>query len=385
VTVAWTAELDQPGWSDLVVRTVDVPPTPGDPQDPEIDVPSEQVTFPSWSDYLSSDASDVQTLVYERDLPGHGLLNDPQDVVVSDRPPGGRWSSSPVTVAREQNMQDSTQLAVNASGAAVVLWSNTKGSKDFLVAVHRPEAGAPWSAPARVPAPNAFSTDVDIDDAGRVLLIYDRISDNHEGVWAVRRSGAGVWGRPRHLSGRTTEWFYTAHGFGGTAVVTYGHVDGDGRSDGAQFTALMSPSGRWHAPVRHPDGYKATGSDVDAVGHALVTGRQGATLVARWVRPDGSWLRPFAIASGIERLSRVEVTLNRRGDALVVWSTQARSGQVWARYKPAGARWTKPALVTREIHPVWTHTSAIGDCGHVAVAWATRDHSIRVWRASPAP
>ena len=79
--------------------------------------------------------------------------------------------------------------------------------------------------------------------------------------------------------------------------------------------------------------------------------------------------------------------MNRRGDALVVWRAKGRVAQLWARYKPAGHEWTKPVKVTRAGQPAAGYFgAAIGDRGHAAVAWTTRNNrQIQVRRASPTP
>jgi hypothetical protein len=111
---------------------------------------------------------------------------------------------------------------------------------------------------ARV-VPNATLADVGIDDAGRVLLLYDR-AHNAPGGKAIRRSSTGRWGKPQHVGGGEM-----AVGAGGAAVVAYSRAsrrpdqpaasdgrehdtepDNDASRAGAQslFTQRMSPSGR---------------------------------------------------------------------------------------------------------------------------------------------
>ena len=64
------------------------------------------------------------------------------------------------------------QLAVNASGAAVVAWHQYEGAKSHVYAAYREAAAAGWTSRERV-APDATSlSEVGIDDAGRVLLLF---------------------------------------------------------------------------------------------------------------------------------------------------------------------------------------------------------------------
>jgi hypothetical protein len=148
----------------------------------------------------------------------------------------------------------------------------------------------------------------------------------------------------------------------------------------------MSPVGTWHAPVRQPEGFRVSwrGTDVNAKGRALLTGWDGTNLIGRWSRPDGRWRKSFVVATGESNPAFGEVAVNRRGDAVVAWGAKGRVGQVWARYKLAGRAWTKPTKLTGADNPPRYFAVAIGDCGHTAVAWTTRDNrQIQVQRASP--
>jgi hypothetical protein len=82
-----------------------------------------------------------------------------------------------------------------------------------------------------------------------------------------------------------------------------------------------------------------------------------------------------------------QLVVNRRGDALVVWRAKGRVAQLWARYKPAGHEWMKPVKVTPTDSPPRAYFGAgLGDRGHAAVAWTTRNnHQIQVRRLTPTP
>src|SRR3954466_8678415 len=85
-----------------------------------------------------------------------------------------------------------------------------------------------------------------------------------------------------------------------------------------------------------------------------------------------------------------QLAVNRRGDALVVWGAKGRVvprvAQLWARYRPAGRGWTKPVKLTRADSPPGSFTVALGDRGHAAIAWTTRnDRQIQILRTFPTP
>jgi hypothetical protein len=400
-TVAWTG-LRAP----LFIRTSDEPPAPGDPQDPpDPDPPTppyghDPGEYPVSSmfnglggDALGIDSAGVQTALWQQDVfvpdgstGTSGGTTENYDVVLSDRPPGGGWSSSPSVVGT--GYVGESQLAVNASGAAVVAWSKSGNEKNSgWYASYRDAADAGWTPAKRLPHAGSLSQ-VGIDDVGRVLLLYS--SGSNGATKAIRRSAAGRWGKPQNVGGADS----MAVGAGGAAMVGYSRTT-DRTSPSQQFTQRMSPSGHWDAPVRQPDGIPVTfpgnrqGAvvDMDAKGRALFAWWDGSDLMIRWSRPDGRWRRPCVLAqvSKPRGILAAELAVNRRGDALVVWPAKDEVAQLWARYRPAGQGWTKPVEVMRADRLPETFIIAIGDRGHTAIAWTPRrnDHQIQVLRTSP--
>jgi hypothetical protein len=413
-TLAWTAA---PGgfesYRPQVVRIADDPPAPGDPhgppgppdpQDP-LDAQVNAVTpsFPeSPSGSLGIDGSDRQTLLWQQDLltpPGpEQVFTEFYDVVISERPSGGGWSTSPVVGS---GFVSGTQLAVNSSGAAVVAWQRMtqrpNGPGPFRVfASYRGTADAEWTSPERVPNTEALGQ-VGIDDAGRVLLMYQGSGrKGDDSLKVVRRSPAGRWGKPRRVGGPSAYQHQMVLSPGGAAVVAYRQTNRDGHDE--QVTATMSPAGTWAAPVRQPGGlpFGPRTLDMDAEGRALTAWWHGRDLMVRWSAPDGQWREPCILAADVSKPHRskldtqlpdTQLVVNRRGDALVVWRAKGRVAQLWARYKPAGHDWMRPVNLTPTDRPPQAYFgAAIGDRGHAAVAWTTRNNrQVHVRRLTPTP
>jgi hypothetical protein len=176
-------------------------------------------------------------------------------------------------------------------------------------------------------------------------------------------------------------------------VVAYTRYDEEGWPNAPQFTSRMSPAGTWGAPVRQPYGLPVPGTqalDTDAKGHTLFAWWDGTDLMVRWSRADGRWRTPCVLAADVSKPRLfgevgTQVLVNRRGDALVTWRAKGRVQQLWARYKPAGRAWTQPIRVTPVGRPPrGEFSAAVGDRGHVAIAWTTRGQ-LHVRRASPTP
>ena len=126
---------------------------------------------------------------------------------------------------------------------------------------------------------------------------------------------------------------------------------------------------------------------MDAKGRVLVAWWDGTDLVVRWSRPDGEWRKPCVLAADVKRPLSVNpdarLSVNRLGDALVVWGAKGRVPQLWARFKPAGHAWSEPIKVTRGSNIPVDYTVDLGDGGHTAIAWMPRNgREIHVVRTS---
>jgi hypothetical protein len=376
-TVAWTVAVDSGE-----VRTADVPAAPGDPQSPAGPLdPQHREVFNVFGDgVLGVDATDAQTLLWLSDERGRGAGPAPFteffDIVVADRSPGGRWSSSP-TVLGAGYLQGH-QLAVNAAGAAVVAWGQYEGRKTRVYASYREAAGAEWT-PTELVANNASSEEVGIDDAGRVLLLFSRGNNARTRLYAVRRTPTDGWGPATRLAGGWLQDDF-ALGANGSAMVVRTRVSYDGDIPrGSRFTLRMTPSGSWQPPVRQPgltEGVYGRAVDMDAKGRALMAWWDGTDLMVRWSRPDGEWRRPCVLATDVKRPRSLSpdarLSVNRRGDALVVWGAKGRVPQLWARFKPAGHAWSEPGKATPGSSLPDEYTTDLGDGGHAAIAWTPR-------------
>jgi hypothetical protein len=378
-----TATVVYQSAADLAL-TADDPPAAGDPLDPS---GGRDETWLWPGDHLALDGSGTQTVVVQEPVRfNSNTFRQFDDLVVADRTAGGSWSTAPVTV-KDREITGEVDLAVNASGAAVLVWSQN----EHHLATYRTGAGAPWGSPERVPTAGAIDVEVDIDDAGRVLFVYDRLYDSPAGVYATRRTRSGTWTPRRQLGGPGTELFEMAMNPHGVAVVSRGPTD-DGAFLGRIATSRMAADGTWQAPVQQPHALGFHGVGVDERGRALVGGWDRGSLWGRRSGTDGTWRQPFTITSGVRDTGRwglePRVMMNGRGDALAAWGTKSGAGDlsVRARFAPAGRAWTKPMRVTPPKDQPTLFDAAIGECGHAAFAWtpAGKPRLLHIRRATPA-
>lgn len=367
-----TLALDEMAGNHFNARTLSLPAAEGDPQKLPGPPPNMQPIpdgaevsghFPDGT-HLGVDDSGTLTAMFQQDLRERsGVGTEYYDLVLSDRPAGRAWPPEPHVAGTDSIT--GAELAVNASGAAVVAWHGF-GFEEPLQVTYRPAAGAAWT-PAQPVAPDAaFVGDVGIDDAGRVVMLY--ITRNRKTV-AVRGTPVTGWSRPKPLAGSSPRLEVSA---GGAALVTVGR----GFPGTRHYTFTMSPSGAWGAAVRQPVTRSLEpGIAIDGAGRAAYLYWQKRRLLIRWSGGSGRWRTPCVLADRVSDPRHYDrasdhVAVNARGDAVVVYRTRAPTPQLWARYKAAGQPWTEPIEATAEATGLHREfRAAIGPSGHAAIAW----------------
>lgn len=376
-TVAWTVSLDSGE-----IRTMDVPAAPGDPQLPAgpPDPEHRQIFHGLGDGVLGVDASGTQTLTWLSDPRGPSAGPSPFteffDVVVSERSPGGAWSSSPSVVSA--GTVSSHQVAVNASGAAVLAWVLFGGRHPQTYAAYREAGTTSWTSPVRVAA-KASLDGVGIDDAGRVVLAFRR-DDGTDNRYAVRRTRAGRWTDPTRVAKDVYSMSLVVAADGSAVALTAADLRGKGGDWGTQVTRRMTPRGRWQDQVRHPDYNDVVFThvlDVDARGRALLAWWDGPDLLSQSSRPDGRWSAPCVLARDVGPdaylTPEARLSVNRQGDALVVWPAGGQKPHLRARFKPAGHGWSDTIRLRHSEGVADYYTADIGERGHAALAWVPRN------------
>jgi len=264
-------------------------------------------------------------------------------------------------------------------------------------------APAPWSAPELIPAIPATT------DEGRPLSPLNAPAFDADGdafiVWtepiapmtasvaaeyrvsAAMRPADGRWQPGQTLSrlGLNPEVTVDARG---DAIATW-----EGRS-GVE-AAIKPVGGGWLAPqiVGSPRGEEPQEPQLasDASGEAIVVaplqvrGRGSAGIQAALRPSGGTFSPPQRISLHPEDALDPRIAMNARGDAVVVWDAQVRSGCLLrAAFRPAGGAWGAPRAVPdgRE-YCRGRHRVAIDERGDAMLAWvAMRGSTMLVETAS---
>jgi hypothetical protein len=125
----------------------------------------------------------------------------------ANRTPSGPWSAAQ-TLSDPGQSASSPQVAVDASGNAVAVWTRNDGTSGRIQAAYRP-AGGSFGTPATISDPNgdASSPDVSMDNSGRAVIAWARNDNPNPSLCclrvqsSIRQPGAGgTYSTPQTLS-----------------------------------------------------------------------------------------------------------------------------------------------------------------------------------------
>ena len=282
---------------------------------------------------------------------------DGADYVIeaAERPAGGSWSA-PLQISAAGQSAETPQLAVDAAGDAVAVWSRSNGSNYIVQSVTMVAGG--WGAPLDLSAPGADAKgpQVAVDGAGHFVAVWSRSTGPST---AVIQSATGLPGGA---------WS------GGIDLSTSGHNDqpqiavdpkGDAvavwRHSEAGPTLIQSAArasgGAWEPvlPVSPSSGTAERPQvAVDASGRAVAVWRRdggAGYLIESAQHPAGGWLPPVPLSAAEGNAEAPQVAVDADGDAVAVWSRSSEKGGlsstvVQAAAQSAGGAWQSPLDVS---------------------------------------
>jgi hypothetical protein len=258
------------------------------------------------------------------------------------RPAGGAWQA-PVDLAVGAS---APQVAVDAQGNAVAVWERCNGT-DCMVQGAVRAAGGAWQAPVdlSLAGQSVLDPQVAVDAQGNTVAVWSR-SDGTDYIvqGAVRPAASGVWQAPVDLSGA-----------GQSAVAAQVAVDAQGdtvavwqRANGTDYIvqgAVRAAGGAWQAPVDlSAAGPSTSGPQVafDAQGNAVAvwTRFNGANFIVQGAvrAATGAWQAPVDLSAAGRNADFAQVAFDAQGNAVAVW--QRYDGAEWiaqgAGYDAAG-------------------------------------------------
>jgi hypothetical protein len=320
---------------------------------------------------------------------------------------GGRWAFPANvldTLSPKGTAASNPRVAINASGDAVVVWtqrSGTGGSDPRQVMVAE-RTGGVWSAPeSTTDKINPGTTDaafpkVGLDDEGNAVVVWQQNNNTAYQIYKSERRD-GTWTHPGSLSSRinpassaggadgsATNFTSLAVNRSGCALIAWQAFDGTRMSG---YSSRRIGDGEWKHPASLTDTFslgdqamsEAPKALLDSACDGLEVWRQSDALNQRiFVRrlSGGSFQEPSDLTDGLsvagtDVSSGFEAAMNGSGDAVVVWRQFTGAPDNLTRNFRAQFRngtWTSPDAVTDAFSPKGTVASVLrGDTSNLAV------------------
>jgi hypothetical protein len=241
------------------------------------------------------------------------------------RPTGGSFGATQTVSASGQSAVF-PRLAVNPAGNAVAVWQRFDGADQRVQAAFRPAGGGFGGVQTiSVAGQDGTAPDVAIDAAGRAVAIWQRFDGSDQRVQAASRAATGSFGAPQTLSaaGQDSVDPDIAVGAAGAAVASWQRFDGSVQRVQVSVRPL---GGSFAAPQTvSPAGLQALDPRVGAAadGAAIVVWQQvqgGRFEIDTSRRPAGGQFGAAARISeaGTGALSP-DLAFDAEGDALAGW------------------------------------------------------------------
>jgi len=269
------------------------------------------------------------------------------------RPAGGAWQS-PVNLSAAGETAKEPQLALDAAGNAVAVWTRHDGLDFIAQAAVRP-AGGTWQGPddLSLAGQDAEEPQVAVGPGGEAVAVWSRYDGSRFVVQSARRPAGGAWQEPLDVSlaGQNAEEPQVALDLAGNALAVWSRFDG--AKDVVQ-AAVQAAAGAWGARAD----LSTTGQN--AIEPELAVG-PGGNAVAVWTRENspteviqgssrpagGSWESAVQLSSPGHDAEAPQVSLDPGGNAMAVWSrTDATPRVIEGAERPLGGGWLPPRAIS---------------------------------------
>jgi hypothetical protein len=304
---------------------------------------------------------------------------------------------SPTSVTPPGDASDDPQVAVNADGEAVAVWSYYNGSHEVVQASVRPATGGGWQTPVTLSdtSQNASYPQVAINPQGEAIVVWERYNGSHNVVQASVRPAPGEsWQTPVNLSETNHEAYLPqlAIAPNGEAIAVWELYNGSHAF--VQASVRPAPGESWQTPVdlseTNHEAYEPQLA-INAHDEAVAVWRFGngsydAAQVS--ARPSGgSWQAPVNLSETGKNVYQPHLALNDAGEALASW-TLFNSGkeaiQTTGR-SAAGASWQTPVTLAEGQFKFLVQANqdvSIGAQGNAVAVWSLDTGSSEVVEAA---
>ena len=279
-------------------------------------------------------------------------------------------------------------LAVDPAGNATVAWMKQDGTRSWVEVVRRP-AGGSWTDPKRLsPRDGHVGLPTVAASSGGTVVVWPGASAYYkdERVWAAHRSG-GQWRPAERISARG--WIFGADAVvtpAGDVIATWSRYPASGPSqvevaerpaDDAWQPAVLLPSGRDGL-----DPVVAAGGNEVTVVWRMVTGDDRYRTAASTRAADGTWPAPTLLSPEGRDAWHQQVVADGAGAVTVVWQEnvagERRGESIGAARRDPVAGWLPAETVSGPDEKTAEPALGVAGDGAVTAVWTRLDGRTRV-------
>ncbi len=292
----------------------------------------------------------------------------------------GRWSA-PRELSAPGGDSLAPQVAVDASGNALAIWTRSAPPVWTVQVAYRPARGS-WQPAVTIAKTGTAvaSPQVAFDPQGNALALWAELAGTNWEITTAFRAAGGGWSLPQGLAeageNPSVEVEVGVDGRGDATVVWEGV---DGTHPVIQTSSSTATQQIWSdiEDLSVVDGQSVSPQlAVDARGDAAVvwTHADGGTWTVQVAlrRGGGAWGKPRNLTPPGRKAVAPDVALDARGDALAVW-TESLGGHTIVRssFRPAATgRWSPARSLSQAGGDALTPTVAVGADGNGVIVWS---------------
>ncbi|MEZ5418168.1 MAG: hypothetical protein R2708_12585 [Vicinamibacterales bacterium] len=291
------------------------------------------------------------------------------------------WEAAPATLSAPAATGGAIgvpRLAVDGLGNAVAAWLQRISSSEALVKVSRREAGSgTWSPPATLAGPIATSGSLEIaaDAQGHALAVWSAVSASGTAVMAARfEAGSGTW-QPAVMLSATGGAADLAMNQGGQAVAAW--------TDAAGLAAARydTTGGTWVAPATiTSDRPFSARLGVDAAGNAIVVWQTAVGEPVEASRSEAGtsvWSAPAVLSPALPGpgLAGATLAVGASGDAVAAWTNGTALEA--AHYDAAAPGWSAATTLSTGGLSNNAARAAVDGAGRATLVWLNTSPTLR--------
>jgi hypothetical protein len=297
------------------------------------------------------------------------------------------WGTAALIEMDDAGDADYPQVAINASGNAIAVWSQFDGTRTNIWS-NRYTAGTGWGTAALIEtddAGDANEPQVAMDADGNALAVWYQSDGTRWNIWSNRYTAGSGWGTAALIetgdAGDAYEPQVAMDAAGNALAVWY-------QSDGIRYNIYSNrytaSTGLWGtaALIETDNVGDAYSPEVamDAAGNALAVwyqsdGTRYNIYSNRYTASTGLWGTVALIETdNAAGAYHPQVAIDAAGNAVVVWrQSDGTRYNIWSNRYTAGSGWGTAALI---------ETGDAGDAYYPQVAIDAAGNAVAVWHQS---